>query len=189
MPLDVDEIAEPRMEPRRRESAITPRPVVIPPASPPKKEDKPEPTPTPPPPAPPAVKPEDVYALRDEAMSLDSALNKRRERVPDELSKTSVLNNRYIQASAEPSPQPAAPAKAVSPPVRKQSLPQPQLSRPAPAAARQAKSNEMDMESWLDGVFQNVYDDNVTHLNNPHALQSRMKGGGDGLAQVWCTCR
>ena len=41
-----------------------------------------------------------------------------------------------------------------------------------------------DMDQWLDQVFDPILDGSVDDLSDPRAVQSRLKGGGQGIPGI-----
>jgi len=209
MPLEVDELSD--------------QPVAVLPAPVPISRSPPPPSPAPPPkrisfveeppeqPEPPRANPKNSYRKSDDAMAQGSALNKRKDRVPDELSKTSVLNSRYAQGhtAADTSkapekgrhrehrePQHPAKQKPVSPPVaddppvvkRKTRAASQQQQQQQQQAPQKPAGGEEDMSAWLDSVFREALSGGAggaggagQGLGNPQAVSRHMKGGGDDL--------
>lgn len=188
MPLDVEELPESSLfvPVRSPPPPLSPRSTSLVPSTPSSPRDR---TPTPEP----AVRPGDTYASRDEAVSQFSVLNKRPEKVPGILSKSSALNSRYHMVNdVPPVKKPQGPQGV---PVGAGRAPPANGLAPGRAAAaaggRQngaASANGEDMDAWLESVFHGVVNEGVGDLRNSNALGRRLKGGGDDLpSQVTTT--
>jgi len=220
MPLEVDELPESLIvpiTPKFRNSVILPpepvpvpvtlravTPVVMTPItlSPPIVVSTPVRPLTPPTPV--YLDPDNVYASKYEALSQVSALNRRSEPVPEELSRTSALNTRYTLAAeinrdarayvAPPPPVVMRPSSYIRPPPPQ---PQPKIVSQPPRQSRQVPHRDAltkrgkialggdadNMDFFMDSVFHGI-DDDVSDLNDPFSMEGKIKGGGDNLQQT-----